>query len=134
MVYALLVILIHTISAGILVSFGLLLSVETLGLVAGLLFLFIFSAIGVTYFRNFGTEPIGFVRTGEVGLDRPDVLLAAMAAIGYLVLILVLGPRFAPEAFLWSFMGFWFLFVVFLVVLVFAAKNIRKKAATNARR
>ena len=132
-VYVLLAIAIHVLLAGLLVGLGIGLSVSHMGIVAGTAFVFILLLISLSYIRNFGTEPIGYVRTGSLGFGRADVLLVGMTTVGWIVLVVILTPGMPPGSFLWLFLVFWALCVIFLVVVVLAAKNIRKATVAKAR-
>ncbi len=126
--YVVLAILIHGILTVLLVVLGTRLPVGSLGIIGGVAFIAILFGISISYIRKFGREPVGHVRTGSLGLGRVDVLLAGMSAVGYIVLLGIIGPGLPPGSFLWFFLGFWVLFVAFLIIVVIAARNIRREA------
>ncbi len=103
--YVVLAILIHGILAALIVALGTRLPVSSLGIIGGVAFIAILVGISISYIRKFGREPVGHVRTGSLGLGRVDVLLSGMSAVGYIVLLGILGPGLPPGSFLWFFLG-----------------------------
>src|SRR2546428_6250256 len=111
-------ILAHLAFGGVLAGFALTLSEGALGILAAEMIVFLMLMVTLSYVWNFRGERLDAIREGPIGISRSYLLFLTWAGLGYLAVLLSIGPVSSPSEFIGFLFGFWALFVVFLISFV----------------
>ncbi len=123
----------HAILGGALTTIALTLPLDELGLLVATVVLFISAFLTAVYLHNFGTERVGGVRAGPVGLARGYMLFLMWVVLGYLALLFALASALGPSTFVAGIVVFWIMVVAFFVAAITWARQERLHAPVGRR-
>ncbi len=117
--YALLAVAGHVAFGTLLLAYAITLPPGTLGLLAAQSIVFLMLALTLAYLYTFGRTRPGppRARSGPLGIGRVYLLFLMWLVLGFLAILLALGPELAPDVFVYFLLA-WFALVAFYVASV----------------
>lgn len=131
--YIVAAILTHVALGGALTAIALTLPLDELGLLAASAMLVMSLFLTAVYLHNFGTERVGSVRAGPVGLTRGYMIFLMWMVFGYLALLFALGSTLGPSTFIVGLVVFWIMVIGFFVASIIWTRQERRRVASQRR-
>jgi len=116
----------HVTLGSALAAYALTLSKAALEILAAETLVFLMLLVTLSYVRNASEQHAVPIQGGSAAVSRGYLIFLMWAGLGYLAVLLSVGPAFSASAFIVFLFGFWALVAIFLVALVLWRRQKRR--------